>query len=183
MKIIISSLVGAIIVFVFQAMSWMFLGIHATSTQAAANDEQVMTALNANMKESAVYDIPHWDMKGSKEDQEKMAKEMEGKPWARVIFHASHEMSMSTPMIRGFILDLLGMLMVAFIISKSAGSFGSHFMTAMYMAIYSLCLTVLMDWNWWSTPMSFVSGLIIDSLIIGVLSGLWMGWYWSRGTK
>lgn len=180
-KIIISALIGALIVFVYQAASWMFLGIHANSTKAAANSEEVMSVLNTNMKESAVYDIPYWDMKANPEEQEKMAKEAEGKPWARISYHTSWSGGMGAPMARGYLLDLVAMFVLALIISKSEGSFSNRFMMGIYMSVYTLCLSVLMDWNWWATPGAYVAGILTDTIVIGILSGLWMAWYWGRG--
>lgn len=182
-KVIISSLIGGVIVFLFQFMSWSFLGIHKTATKSVANETEVMNVLNANLKESAVYDMPAYNMEASHEDMEKEMAARNGKPAARVIYHAAYSTSMGKPMTQGFLLDLLGMLFVAILISKNIGSFGSRFTTALYMSLYSLCLGAMMDWNWWQTPMSYISGTIIDTIIIGVLSGVWMGWYWGRGAK
>lgn len=183
-KIIITALVGALIVFIYQSMSWMFLGLHANSTKAAVNNEEVMTALNANMKETAVYDIPFWDMKATPEEGEKLMNEWKGKPYARVIYHTSMDMgtAMGKQMTTGFVLNFFAGLFVALIISTGAfKTFASRFMVPVYMCLFVIVTNILMEWNWWATPMSYLSGEIIDYIIISILTGLWVAWYWGRG--
>ncbi len=43
--------------------------------------------------------------------------------------------------------------------------------------------THLMDMNWFSTPMHYVGGQLIDSVLGWLLVGLWLGWYLTRRPK
>ena len=103
-KWIIGSLVGAIIVFVWQFASWTFLPVHDKSMKYSANQEQIMTTLSANLTEDGMYMMPSAP---TKKEQQDMMKSMEGKPWATVIYHKSMNTDMTMRMIRGFLVDFV----------------------------------------------------------------------------
>jgi hypothetical protein len=54
-KWIIGSLVGAVIVFAWQAASWMFLGIHDNQMNYTPAQEQIMSALSSSLNEDGMY--------------------------------------------------------------------------------------------------------------------------------
>jgi hypothetical protein len=180
-RIIISALVGAIIVFVFQAASWMFLGIHKGAMKPTKDPAAVASVLDANLGEEAVYAVPTMG------ESEESMKELEGKPWALIYYHKAWDSSsMGMQMVSGFLIDFVLMLIIAGIISKgrpSFDSFSSRFMVVFGIFIVALLLTTLTEWNWWRTPMNYLSGLVIDNIIMGILAGLWMGWYWGRANR
>src|SRR5678809_418219 len=85
-KWIIGSLVGAIIVFAWQAASWMFIGIHDKAMKYTPAQDQIMNVLSSSNLDEANYMLPSAPTKQGKQD---MMKSMEGKPWASVIYHKS----------------------------------------------------------------------------------------------
>ena len=87
-KWLIGSLVGAIILFVWQAPSWTFLRIHDSAKKYNPAQTQIMDAISANTTEDGMYMMPSAP---TKKEQQDMAKSMEGKPWATVIYHKSYE--------------------------------------------------------------------------------------------
>ncbi|MDQ3072337.1 MAG: hypothetical protein M3Q97_03605, partial [Bacteroidota bacterium] len=54
-RILIATFVGALIVFLIQALSWMVSPIHANSLKSAANSEVLMTQLQSSLVEDGVY--------------------------------------------------------------------------------------------------------------------------------
>jgi hypothetical protein len=58
-KWVIGSLVGAIIVFAWQAISWTFLGIHAGEEKYTPAQDQILSTLNAANLEDGMYMLPN----------------------------------------------------------------------------------------------------------------------------
>ncbi len=58
-KWIIGSLVGAIIVFAWQAASWTFLGIHAGEEKYTPAQDQILSTLASSNLEDGMYMLPN----------------------------------------------------------------------------------------------------------------------------
>ena len=102
-KWLIGSVVGAIIVFVWQAASWMFLPTHTTTMKYTANQDQILSTLSANLTEDGLYMLPSAP---TKKEQQAMMESSVGKPWASVIYHKSMRAFNAMPMIRSFLVDI-----------------------------------------------------------------------------
>jgi hypothetical protein len=180
-RIIISALICAIIVFAYQSLSWMSLGIHSNSMKVAPNSTAVMDVLNANLAEEGLYKVPHSITK-DKAEKDVFSKEVEGKPWAMISYHKKWSMNdMTVAMPVGFLLNMLAALMIAMIISRgNFATFGARFSIAFMMALYGMFMGTLTQMTWWHTAGHWVIGEVIDTLVIGILSGVWMAWYWGR---
>jgi hypothetical protein len=108
-RVVIAVLVGAIILFAWQAISHMMLGdvLHNSMSKEAPNAQAILDALNG--AEDGAYCAPG-KMEG--ESDQDMMKRLDGKPGAMIFYDAAMDMNMTRPMIVGFILDLLGLWIV-----------------------------------------------------------------------
>ena len=79
-KVLIGTLVGAILVFGWQAVAHMALRHHDAEYKPSANDEAVLNALSANMKEEGQYYFPAINMNATQEEQQKLTNSRKGKP-------------------------------------------------------------------------------------------------------
>ena len=82
-KWLIGSVVGAIILFVWQAASWMFLPIHDDSMKYTPAQNAIMDVLSANIKEDGMYQMPSAP---TKKEQQDMMEGLEGKPPGPLLF-------------------------------------------------------------------------------------------------
>src|SRR5678816_1381218 len=57
-KWIIGSLVGALIVFAWQFLSWTMIGIHSGEEKYASAQDQVLSALSSSNLEDGMYMLP-----------------------------------------------------------------------------------------------------------------------------
>ncbi len=177
-KWIIGSLVGAIIIFAWQAASWMFLGIHYSQMKYTPAQNEIMSVLSANIKEDGLYMLPNAP---SKKDHEQLKKDMEGKPWATVIYHPTWKNNMPMQMIRGFLVCFVMVLLLVIALSKGGMPNFMGFMTG------SLCVGVLtflwgpyMGHNWFELPWHMIRGDIIDAIVAWGLCGVWLGWWMNK---
>ena len=102
-RVLISSLVGAVILFFFQAASWMVLDTHTDSFKYLPEQDEVMEVLNKHLEEGYYY-MPYFDVNTtSQEEQQAFNEANTGKPWVMLQYHEKMEMSMAKNMGFGFL--------------------------------------------------------------------------------
>lgn len=180
-KVLISTLVGGIILFAWQSLSWTVLPIHKHSLKYTAGQETVLKALSENLEEG-IYYVPYLDPdQASKEDWESLQKSSEGKPVAMINYMPSYHNNMGKAIGLGLVYSLLVALVISLVIDNSrAGGFGGRWLTAMGFAVVLILFDTMGDMNWWHHPGHWVNGELIDYLVSFSLAGLWFAWYWSR---
>jgi len=180
-KWIVGSLVGAIIVFVWQAASWMFLGIHDKAMKYTPAQDQIMNVLNSSNLDEALYALPSAP---TKKEQEDMMKTMEGKPWASVIYHKSFHMDMAMPMIRGFLVDFFLVISLIYVLTRGGIPIARRaFSGSVALGLMTFLWGEYMGHIWFELPWSMILPTLLDSIVAWGLCGLWIGWWLNRGTR
>lgn len=177
-KWIIGSLVGAIIVFAWQAASWMFLGIHDSAMKYTPAQNDIMSVLSANLKEDGAYMLPS---AATKKEQHDMMKDMEGKPWASVIYHKSFKDHMLMSMIRGFLVDFVIVLLLVVLLTKGGlPKFGGVFTGSLAVGVITFLWGPYMGHVWYDLPWGMIRGDMLDAVVAWGLCGLWLGWWLNK---
>ncbi|MES1222688.1 MAG: hypothetical protein ABUT20_44750 [Bacteroidota bacterium] len=177
-KWIIGSFVGAIIVFAWQAASWMFLGIHDSQMKYTPAQTEIMTVLTSANLEEGLYMMPSAP---TKKEQEDMVKGMEGKPWASVIYHKEFHMAMAMPMIRGFLVDIFLVISLIYLLTRGGTPIARRvFAGSVALGLSYFLWGPYMGHIWFELPWSMIKGDLIDSLAAWGLCGLWLGWWLNR---
>ncbi len=182
-KILIGALVAAAIAFIWQAMSWMAFGVHDNTLKYSAQQDPVLAAIAQNLTETGVYAIPNVPPGTSPEEHEAFSTSMMGKPTSIVHFTSSFDMNMGVQMPMGFLINLIAAFIAAYVMSKTANTFGSRLMVGFGFAVFTVLQSSLMMANWWYTPMHYLSGEIIDTLAGWGLASVWLAWWFGRKAK
>ena len=178
-KYLVGSLIGGILLFGWQGLSWMVVGIHDTAMKYHPAQKEIMDVLNANITEEGSYVFPSAP---TKKEQRAMMKDREGKPWASLIYHKSFDGDMTMPMIRGFLVDFF--LVISFIYILSRGG-STPIPRRVFSASVAFGLAFFL-WGpytghvWYNLPWSMITGDFVDSLVAWSLCGLWLGWWLNR---
>src|SRR5690349_16663900 len=117
-KWLIGSFVGAILVFLWQFLSWTVLQTHNGESKYTPNQNEILSSLSSSLKEDGMYMLPTVPPGSSMEDGQKLGKEMNGKPWATVIYKSSYSHDMTMPMIRGFLVDWFLVFSLIYILTR-----------------------------------------------------------------
>src|SRR5688572_26079904 len=178
---IIGSLVGAIIIFGWQFLSWQVLHLHQGGTQYHPAQETIMTNLSSSISEDGAYMLPTAKPGASQKEHEELMKQMEGKPWASVIFHKSYESKMARRMIRGFLVDLFLVFTLIYILTRG-GIPGSTrvFAGSVAVGLFTFLWGPYMGHNWFDLPLGMIKGDLIDAIAAWGICGLWLGWWLNR---
>ena len=187
MKLIIGSLVGAIILFVWSAISWTVSPIHAHTFQYTPAQDSVLKAL-ALVDQSGAYMLPAADNNApdfqKHENDVRMANI--GKPVAMLFLNKQqYEMGGST-FLMGFLCNWVTALLLCTLVTIAGGntlSFGRRWAIAMIPGLIIIYAVWLVQWNWMGFPWSYLSGSVIDSLLEFAACGAWIGWWFGRTKK
>lgn len=181
-KRIIAALVGGIIIFIWQASSWMFLGIHDNEVKYYPESNEVLQTLSKKLTEDGTYSLPSLPTEASQEEREKLMKDMQGKPAATITYIKSFESNMTRSMIRGYLVDVFLVFLLIYIITRGGAtpSFMRVIAASVSVGLFTWLYGPYMSHIWMLTPMSSIQGLLIDSIVAWGLCGVWLGWFLNR---
>ena len=100
-KLIIGGLVGGILVFLWQMLSWTMLNLHGPEYKQAANQDAVISSLS--QLEEGQYIVPRANENASPKEMQDLQKKMlaDKSPWAIVTYHKEYNVNMTMNIIRG----------------------------------------------------------------------------------
>ncbi|MEO6691503.1 MAG: hypothetical protein ABIO44_04110 [Saprospiraceae bacterium] len=174
-KEIIATIVGAIILFVWQFLSWSILPVHQSEYGYSANQDQIMTCLTQNLSESGTYMLPGSPPGTSHEEAEKDMEKHLNKPWATIHYHSSFEMSMGMNMLRGFAVDLLAIFLLTWLLRKSSSiNIKTAVTSSVAIGLIGYLTIPYLNSIWFPTNSL---GHLVDAIASWGIVGVWLGWY------
>lgn len=178
-KIIIGAIVGGILIFIWQALSWTILDLHRPANRYTPKQEEVMTYLNSQFNEDGSYFMPTYPPGSSNEVMEQTMKAAEGKPWAVVTYHKEFKSEMGMNMLRGLLVNILMVALFCWIISGFANPrFSNVFVAAILVGLISFIQFPYIEHIWFE--IFDLSAHLVDAIVGWGLVGLWLGWWYGR---
>jgi len=179
MKIFIGSLVGGIIIFIWQFLSWTILDLHRPAQQYTPKQDSILAYLNTQFDSSAGYFMPTVPKGASSDDMEKLSESSMGKPWIQIAYHKSYDASMFVNVVKAFITDIIIVLFFCWILSGfTANSFGKTFLAALLAGLIIFLNANYIVHIWYET--FDLEAYLTDYLVSWGLTGLWLGWWLNR---
>jgi len=180
-KIIIGSLVGAVILFAWLFLSWSLLGLHDKGMKYTPAQDSLLTVIGNSLSEEGQYLLPNVPAGASQKEMEECMQKNDGKPWAVVTYHKSKKTDMAMPMIRGFLICFVCVWLCCLVIARLANkNFYNIFSTALTFGLVSFLYVWYMGHNWMDTGWDILTGELIDNLAGWGLAGIWLGWWYGR---
>jgi uncharacterized membrane protein YeaQ/YmgE (transglycosylase-associated protein family) len=176
-KHLIASLVGAVIIFVWQFLSWSVLNVHGAETAYSASQDTILQVLSQHLEEGE-YFLPTVPPGTPSEEYQAVMEKNIGQPWATINYHPQMEMGMAMNLIRGFVVDFVALWLLTWILLKFADLNFTRALLASWAvgAIGYLTLPYLNSiWFEGSTI-----GDLIDTVVQWGAVGAWLGWYLNR---
>lgn len=178
-KILIGGLVGGIILFAWQTVSFAIANLHDKGQAYTSKQDSILQFLNNSGLEEGTYFMPRLQNENSSEEMEKFMKEVEGKPWARLSYYKAWNMNMGMNMARGALADIIIVCFLVWIFSKmSTQSFGTYFIASILIGLLSFTNIAYTGHIWY--PLHDVNAHLIDALVSWGLIGVWLGWWMRR---
>lgn len=184
MRILVSSAVGALFVFVWGAISWAALDLwgDAAMTISAEDESRLVESLDAVLDGSGVAFVPQppehaADASEAERTQATdawMARHREG-PIAMVVFQEEGEEPMApSTMLTGVALDFVAALLVSAVMVAVGGGYGRRFATGLAMAVFAALTGHGMYWNWFAFPDDWTTAMTADQIIAWTIGTLAM---------
>lgn len=179
-KLLIGSLVGGILVFVWQSLSWTVLDLHGNEYKKSPNEQAILSNLSSQLNEDGQYFIPAPSKSASAEERKQFDKDMQGKPWAVINYHKAWDTDMVTNIIRGLIASIIAVFFVCWILMKDVNSrFLTTFISCVLIGVAAYLFFPYTGFIWFKAPGA--TTFFIDALVSWGLCGLWLGWWLNRG--
>ncbi|HKH60589.1 MAG TPA: hypothetical protein VKA49_07145 [Flavitalea sp.] len=181
-KLLIGAIVGGIIIFLWQFLSFALLNLHGKAFQYTPKQNEIMNSLNSLITEDGQYLLPGLPPDATSEQHEAAMKSSEGKPWAMVSYHKAMEMNMGMNMIRGLVVDIIAVALLCWIISKmNLPTFGTVLTASIFTGLIVFFTAPYTGHIWYDT--FDIMAYFMDALVGWGACGLWLGWWYSRRAK
>jgi len=178
-KIFLGSLVGGIIIFIAQFLSWGALDLHRSAQQYTPKQNDILAYLSSQFDSSGGYLLPTTPKGTSMDEQNKSMENATGKPWAQIYYHKSLDSNMGVNMARNLITNILMVMLFCWIIAGyAANNFTKTFLAAIFTGLIIFLHGAYTQHIWYQ---SFDLGAhLADYLISWGLVGIWLGWFLNR---
>lgn len=180
-KMFIGALVGAIIIFTWQFLSWGLLNLHHAQQEYTPKQDSVMAFLKTQFTEDGSYLMPNSAPGSSNEEMEKNMKANEGKPWVQLSYHTSMKGmdGMVMNMARGLLVNIVMVWILCWLFSKiSLPSFGTILLGTLGVGIIVFFNAPYTQHIWYD---SFdLMAHFADAIVSWGATGIWLGWWYSR---
>ena len=183
-KSIIGAIVGGIILFTWQFMSWTFLNLHEKQQRYTPKQDSILSYLNSQFSEDGGYMMPISSPGTSNAEMEKQMKEREGKPWAQVVYHKSMPgmNKMFVNMGRSLLVDIFVVWLLCWLLVKiPSASFGTIFLGSVFAGLI-VFLNAPYTLHIWYDSFDLMAHFT-DALVSWGVTGLWLGWWLTRTKK
>ena len=184
-KTLIGAIVGAIIIFIWQFVSFAATELHRPAQQYTDKEKAILDFLKSQGLQEGGYLLPNLPAGASKEQQEAFMKECDGKPRAVLQYHEKAEYNqsaMTMNMVRGLIINIVPMLLFIWILRRMAApSFGTIVTASLFVGLITFFNQPYVAFISYDT--FDIWAFLIDAIVSWGLVGLWLGWWLRRGTR
>jgi hypothetical protein len=175
-KLIIGALVGGILTFAWQTLSWTALELHGSSQEYTPKQDSILQYLSTQFSEDGSYFLPNIPPGSSAEDQEKLMASSEGKPWAQIHYHKAMKTNMGANIFRGFLVSILMVAMLIWILQKIPNAtFSTIFIASIFVGLIGFIHFPYSTYIWYETR--DIRANMLDAIVMWGLCGAWLGWW------
>lgn len=178
-KNIIGAIVGGIIIFLWQFISWGPGEFHYSAQQYTAHGDTILQLLGSQLQEEGGYLIPRSPQGASAEEMESQMQYSSGKPWATIAYHKSLDTAMGMNMTRGLIVNIILVMLLILGLGKfSKNNFRITLSTSLAIGFICFLNEPYTNFIWFNNFDIYAS--LLDAIASWGLCGIWLGWWINR---
>ncbi len=181
-KSLIGAIIGGLLIFIWQTLSWTILDIHRPSQDYTAKQDTIMKFLNATLEKEGGYMMPTVPRGTSWEEASKAGEKSLGKPWAFIQYHQSFNTSMNDMymnMFRGLVASIFMVWLLCWIIGKwNRPGFINIFMACIFTGLIIFIYEPYNTYIWYK--IFDVRAHLVDALAGWGICGIWLGFWMGR---
>ena len=180
-KSIVGAIVGGLLIFIWQTLSWTMLDLHRPVQNYSAKQDTIMNFLSAHLEQGG-YLLPTVPKGATMDEGMKMGEKMLGKPWASVQYHKSYDLAandMYMNMVRGLVANIAMVWLLCWILGKWARfSSGSVFIACIFISLIVFINQPYTTFIWYK--IFDLRAHLLDAVASWGLCGVWLGWWLKR---
>jgi hypothetical protein len=162
----------------------MLLPIGEMGFRTPQNEAVVLQAASSGLPDSGMYLLPYLapeKMKDAAAVQDWTARAQKNPSLFVVVSPANTVVTNMLPELsRQFVINLLGALLIAFVLAGTAWGFGMRVLGAAIFGVFGWLLDIVPLWNWYKFPADYVVGNLLDQGIGWLLAGIVIAWWLGR---
>ena len=189
MRLLIAALIGAIVFFIWGMLAHVVLPIGEMGMHIATEQDAALAALQASAtKGEGVYMLPGIEPEKMSDTAAMAAfvEKYQSRPSAFVVYQPDSNpalASMVPNLVKQFVSNLLAALVLGWILTLGAFSFGQRVLIAGALAVFAWLVISLPYWNWYRFPLQFTAGALIEQVVGWLLAGTAMAWWLGRKAR
>jgi len=171
-RTLLFSLIGAVVLFVWQFLSFAMPNFHKASSQYTSSQGEILEKIQELGLEEGMYVLGKPDPSSSHDEQKAFAESMEGKPWAIINYHEDYPMDMVMPMIRGFLVCFLISFLLFWIFKQQKNpSLQNRLFLALAIGLIGFFFVPYSNFIWYKEPdiFAYFADGIVPWLILGFI--------------
>jgi hypothetical protein len=158
-RILVASLLAAILLFVWGAVWWMALPFGGWAMRATPNEEAVGAVLKSNLPESGTYFFPFREQGATPEQEKALIERHKQGPLAQITYLKDGVDPMAPQAFAaGFAQMVLSTLLAAILLSLAAPALGSYPRRVgfvLLLALFAVATLILADIIWFHHPWAY----------------------------
>ena len=179
-NIIVPSLLAAIAVFIWTALSWMLLGWHEVDMKGITSTD-LAKQLQTELTEPGIYIYPGYSETGEALEMEEWQELRKAGPMVHFMVYdpAGAEWNMGTSMIKSFVINFISAFIAAVLLMMTLAqnpSFIRRTVFVMLLGLFAGFAVHFMNWNWWNVATGFTIVNVIDLCVTWFIAGLVLAW-------
>ena len=175
-KLFIAALIGAIIMFAWQTLSWTILNLHHANQEYTSAQDSILRYLGGKFHEDGSYLLPNSPPGTSAEAMQNQMEAAKGKPWVEIQYHQTLDTNMGKNIGIGFFVDLIILILFTWILMAFGQSrFGPIFIASLATGVIVFLNSPFTIDIWY--PKRDIMAHFLDAVVSWGLCGLWLGWY------
>jgi len=171
-KKILFSLLGGLIIFIWQFISFAMVNFHQSAMEYTKAQDEILQAIeNAGLNEGK-YLLGQADPSLSRSEQDKEYKKLEGKPWAVINYQKEMSMDMVMPMIRGFLIAVIISWLLFWIFSEQKDpTLKNRILISLSIGLIGFFFTPYTNFIWYKDPdiWAYLADGIVPWAILGFI--------------
>jgi hypothetical protein len=179
-KTIIGAIVGALLIFIWQFLSFGAINFHQPAQQYTEKQDAILSFLSSQGLKDGGYYMPGVPEGSSSEVHEKAMEEAGGKPWAIIQYHNKQAdnvgQRMIMNMVRGFLTNIIIMFLFISILKRmNRPTFGQILSSAVMVGLIVFLNAPYTNYIWYQTFDTWAH--LLDAVVAWGLAGAWLGWW------
>jgi hypothetical protein len=181
-KTLVASIVGGIIIFIWQFLSFALINFHKPAQNYTDKQDAIMNFLNTQQLPEGGYFLPNIPDNSTSAQREQAMKNAEGKPWAIVQYHHTLKNNMVMNMIRGLLVNIIIVFLFCWLLKKMAAPrFNTIVLSALAIGLIVFLNGPYTGAIWYESFDTWAH--LADAIVSWGFVGLWLAWWLGRKSR